>query len=230
MKRSQENSAAIVVVDKDSSRLELLHTYTQQRRDLEKMSATQVKTTEKMKEMVKEMIVENAVVLCPFRPRFVDRIGTIVDFGDGGDVCDPWILVEGEEDVDWFQIRYNKDDNELDVYDCDGCVDDTENVRHTFSIDGDKWLHCETEGTCSCEDPMSETSCIQRVIAQHPVAIAALIDELRRQYVASINDPHLLFDKIHIATRSPREEEEEEEQKKKKNKKKNKKRKKDEGK
>ena len=220
MKRSQENSAS-AAVDKDSSRLELLHTYTQQRRDLETMCATQVKTTEKMKEMVKEMIVENAVILCPFHPRFVDKIGTIVDFGDGGDVCDPWILVEGKEDVDWFQIRYNKDDNEIDVYDCDGCVDDTENVRHTFSIDGDKWLFCETEGTCSCHDSRSESSCIRGFIARHPVAIAALIDELKRQYFASIKDPHLLFDKIYIATRPTREEDQ-------KKKKKNKKHKKDE--
>lgn len=189
MKRSQALLKQQLEVDQYARSLDALRTYARKANDLAIVTAKKqqdntldrAKLARAMEDTLKHVIAKNSSLFSPFQDRFLAKLGTIVDFNNGGDVCDPWILVEGFRDVTYFQIRHDRAHNEIDVYSCIDVVDDTENALHTFVNASNGWKPC-LDGECVCHDKRSDTSAFMRHIAQHPYAIAAVIEELNHTY------------------------------------------------
>lgn len=206
MKRSQADE------DKDLSGRALLEKHAQLERDLEFLRSEQTKTTKELEDLAKRTIAENMGTISPFRDTFVQKLGTIVDFGEFlrgfGDVS---MLVErgpvDDEDYDGlYWIRYDSTNADIIVTTADAVKHDSiediacdpvrnSYMRHVFSNNSKKWHNC-SDIECACHKENSDTRALQALVATFPWAIIALMHDMVRLYDAFIKDPKKKYDDI----------------------------------
>lgn len=211
MKRSQADE------DVDLSRRRLLEKHAQLERDLESLRSEQTKTTKELEELARRTIAENIGKISPFRDTFVQKLGTIVDFGHavkgGRDVS---VLVEryavaAEEDDDgyddgYYWLRHDSQNGDIIMTTVDilmheslqDIVDDLNlknYARHVFIGERGRWTDCAAVD-CACRKEHSDTRKMQAFVKKFSWSIIALMHDMRRLYEAFFQDPKQRYNDI----------------------------------
>lgn len=200
MKRSQDSDVGM------QSYVELLETHEKQLQAIKELNASHASTTEALRGMAKEIILENMELFVPFNDRFVKQLGTIVDF-DCDRAC---MLLDLKDDSHVFVVEYTVDYcSNVDVLwvstadKKETCVSDilarvVRRNAHQIYLDGESRVleeECDVD-KCPCHVEGSKYQWLLKFLSANTLCVAALASELFKAHREFTTDPQKAYARI----------------------------------
>lgn len=217
MKRSQIS---------DSTTMEtyrrLLAEHVQQEKDAEILQSKREDTALALRSLSKTVILRNLGHISPFRDRFLQKLGTIVDFDPNTKAIVLRRTWKDEIEIFCVILGVNTNGEGAETPKLSVIVANTQNTpgplnfaklkadentaEHAYFFENDEWCcHVDDEDDyyCDCcDDESTELYKLRDLFQKYGHTVIALIHELSRLHRAFDSDPQRMFDKIDHAAAS----------------------------